>query len=245
MTDYQGVKKKKKPCWVWINKNSNPLQRCVEDQTGHPGRLLHLQLLVYWRRRGDILKKQNICCCRVFWIIRSECFKCLGHVNSPSSCCPTVQLHPTSRFSVLCSLLRVRSLKVLPDVLLVLVSLLLSELGQFVLQLDDGSLDLIVLTDQRHPAVKNRHKNVSMVQYMKDVFKWDLTKQKQFRVDWSKITPFMFCLCTLNYTNIWNHKNKPTLTQAHAVWLLLTTGRSFFASSGLGFASCTPTKQHC
>lgn len=162
--------------------------------------------------------------------------------NPPFSCCSTVQLHPTSRFSVLCSLLRVRSLKVLPDVLLVLVSLLLPELGQFVLQLDDGSLDLIVLTDQRHPAVENRHRNVNMVQYMQDVFKWDFTKQKQIIIDWYKMTPIMFCLCTLNYTNIL--KKKPTLTQAHAVWLLLTTGRSFSASSGLGFASCTPAKQH-
>lgn len=39
--------KTKKTCWVWISKNSNPLQRCVEVQTGHPGRLLCLQLLVY------------------------------------------------------------------------------------------------------------------------------------------------------------------------------------------------------
>lgn len=45
-------------------------------------------------------------------------------------------------------------LEVLSDVLLVLVPLLLSELSYFVLQLDDGPLDLIVLTDQRHPAVE-------------------------------------------------------------------------------------------
>lgn len=39
------------------------------------------------------------------------------------------------------------ALKVLSDVLLVLVPLLLSELSYFVLQLDDGPLDLIVLAD--------------------------------------------------------------------------------------------------
>lgn len=55
-----------------------------------------------------------------------------------------------------------RRLEVLSDVLLVLVSLLLSELRQFVLQLDDGSLNLIVLTDQRHPAAEKTHKNVKM-----------------------------------------------------------------------------------
>lgn len=38
--------------------------------------------------------------------------------------------------------------EVLSDVLLVLVSLLLSELADLVFQLDDGSLDLVVLTDQ-------------------------------------------------------------------------------------------------
>lgn len=48
------------------------------------------------------------------------------------------------------------ALEVLPDVLLVLVPLLLSELSYFVLQLDDGPLDLIVLTDQRHPAVEGQ-----------------------------------------------------------------------------------------
>lgn len=45
------------------------------------------------------------------------------------------------------------ALKILPDVLLVLVALLLPEPSHFVLQLDDGPLDLVVLTDQRHPAV--------------------------------------------------------------------------------------------
>lgn len=44
--------------------------------------------------------------------------------------------------------------KVLPDVLLVLVALLLPELGDFVLQLDNGALDFVVLTDQGHPAVE-------------------------------------------------------------------------------------------
>lgn len=156
-------KTKKKNCWVWISKNSNPWQNCVEDQTGHPCRLTASSTTSLQEKEKRHSKKQNICCCWGCWVIRSECFKCLGHVNSPSSCCLTVQLHPTSRFSVLCWLLRVRSLEVLPDVLLVLVSLLLSELRQFVLQLDDGSLDLIVLTDQRHPAVENRHKNVRMV----------------------------------------------------------------------------------
>lgn len=39
------------------------------------------------------------------------------------------------------------ALEVLSDVLLVLVPLLLSELSHFVLQLDDGPLDLVVLTD--------------------------------------------------------------------------------------------------
>lgn len=48
------------------------------------------------------------------------------------------------------------ALEVLSDVLLVLVPLLLSELSDFVLQLDDGPLDLIVLTDQRHPAVEGQ-----------------------------------------------------------------------------------------
>lgn len=46
------------------------------------------------------------------------------------------------------------SLEVLPDVLLVLVALLLSELSYLVLQLHDGALDLVVLADQRHPAVE-------------------------------------------------------------------------------------------
>lgn len=44
----------------------------------------------------------------------------------------------------------------MPDVLLVLVALLLPELSDFVLQLDNGPLDLIVLTDQRHPAVEGQ-----------------------------------------------------------------------------------------
>lgn len=48
------------------------------------------------------------------------------------------------------------ALEVLADVLLVLVPLLLSEQSHFILQLDDGSLDLIVLTDQRHPAVEGQ-----------------------------------------------------------------------------------------
>lgn len=48
------------------------------------------------------------------------------------------------------------ALEVLADVLLVLVPLLLSELSYFILQLDDGPLDLIVLTHQRHPAVEGQ-----------------------------------------------------------------------------------------
>lgn len=48
------------------------------------------------------------------------------------------------------------ALKVLPDVLLVLVALLLPEPRYFVLQLDDGPLYLVVLTDQSHPAVEGQ-----------------------------------------------------------------------------------------
>lgn len=51
--------------------------------------------------------------------------------------------------------MKAADLEILPDVFLVLVPLLLSELSYFVLQLDNGSLDLVVLTDQRHPAVEN------------------------------------------------------------------------------------------
>lgn len=52
-------------------------------------------------------------------------------------------------------------LEVLSDVLLVLVSLLLPHLADVVLQLHDGSLDLVVLTHQRHPAVElNKHHKV-------------------------------------------------------------------------------------
>lgn len=39
------------------------------------------------------------------------------------------------------------ALEVLSDVLLVLIPLLLSELSHFVLQLDDGPLNFVVLTD--------------------------------------------------------------------------------------------------
>jgi len=52
------------------------------------------------------------------------------------------------------------ALEVLAYVLLVLVPLLLPELSHFVLQLDDGPLDLKVLTDQRHPAVEGTHTDV-------------------------------------------------------------------------------------
>lgn len=45
-------------------------------------------------------------------------------------------------------------LEVLSDVLLVLISLLLPQLADVVLQLHDGSLDLVVLTHEGHPAVK-------------------------------------------------------------------------------------------
>lgn len=44
--------------------------------------------------------------------------------------------------------------EVLPDVLLVLVPVLLVQLAQLALQLHDGSLDLVVLADQRHPAAE-------------------------------------------------------------------------------------------
>ena len=56
------------------------------------------------------------------------------------------------------------ALEVLSDVLLVFIPLLLSELSYFILQLHDGPLDLIVLTDQRHPAVQGR---IQMLQHRK------------------------------------------------------------------------------
>lgn len=45
-----------------------------------------------------------------------------------------------------------RILEVLPNVLLVLLSLLLFKQRDFILQLDNGSLNLVVFTDERHPV---------------------------------------------------------------------------------------------
>ncbi len=47
-------------------------------------------------------------------------------------------------------------LKVLSNILFVLITLLLFHLYHFILQLNDGSLNLIVLTNERHPAVKTQ-----------------------------------------------------------------------------------------
>lgn len=52
--------------------------------------------------------------------------------------------------------------KVLSNILLVLVALLLFHLRHFILQLHDGTLDFIVLTDKRHPAVKTQARNMGV-----------------------------------------------------------------------------------
>lgn len=54
-------------------------------------------------------------------------------------------------------------LEVLSDVLLVLFSLLLPQLVNVVLQLHDGSLDLVVLTHKGHPAVRFNKNNTVIV----------------------------------------------------------------------------------
>lgn len=105
------------------------------------------------------------------------------------------------------------ALEILPDVLLVLVPLLLSELSHFVLQLDDGPLDLVVLADQRYPAVGSGHR-------------------REYRGK---------SCCTV--TTSCKISRRHTLTPALAVWLLLPTDRSYAASSSLEFASCAPTSR--
>lgn len=63
-------------------------------------------------------------------------------------------------------------LEILSDVLLVLFSLLLPHLADVVLQLHDGSLDLVVLTHEGHPAIKvNKQNTVTRLQS-----KWSLNK---------------------------------------------------------------------
>lgn len=72
-------------------------------------------------------------------------------------------------------------LEVLSDVLLVLISLLLPQLADVVLQLHDGSLDLVVLTHEGHPAVKfNKTHTVSLQS------KWSLNTMNIRKLLYSK-----------------------------------------------------------
>lgn len=70
---------------------------------------------------------------------------------------------------------RFHYLKVLSNILFVLITLLLFRLCHFVLQLDDGSLNLIVLTNERHPAVKTEAETIpsersKLIEFLEVVF---------------------------------------------------------------------------
>ena len=109
------------------------------------------------------------------------------------------------------------TLEVLSDVLLILIPLLLPELIDFVLQLDDGPLDLVVLADQRHPAVEGQIQ---------------MFLEKEIQPAYSLHRALQ--LCELFKKHTW--------TRALAVWLLLPTDHSYAASSYPEFASCGPKK---
>lgn len=55
-----------------------------------------------------------------------------------------------------CSGQACRSLELLSDVLLILLPLLLFQLSNLILQLHNGTLNLVVLTHERHPAVNQQ-----------------------------------------------------------------------------------------
>lgn len=54
-------------------------------------------------------------------------------------------------------------LEVLSNIFLVLITLLLFELSNFILQLDDGTFNLIVLTYEGHPTVMRDSKDLKII----------------------------------------------------------------------------------
>lgn len=93
------------------------------------------------------LSKQNRCLFLDSWHAKLKKLQTFSSYFVAGLWCPRFQ--PQNTHSCV--------LKVLPNVLFVFVSLLVFELWNFVLQVNDGTLNLIVLTDQRYPAVDGKN----------------------------------------------------------------------------------------